>query len=70
MFSLAADAFFWPWKPQPLSGHPHDAACSVLCKAVVAVGGATCVLSTFSKISRCQFRRHRALLISAIDNRR
>jgi hypothetical protein len=34
------------------------------------MGGVTCVLPTFSKISRCQFRRHRALLISAIDNRR
>jgi hypothetical protein len=35
----------------------------------VAVGGETCLLTTFSKINRRQIRRHRALLISAIANR-
>jgi len=40
-----------------------DATCTVHCKAIVE-------LSIFPKIYRCQSRCHRALLISAIVNRR
>ena len=59
------------WLPMRFYGRGSRSHSEVLHDAAfVAVGGETGLLSTFSKISRRQFRRHRALLISAIDNLR